>query len=273
MLCAAAAAAIVHLIVGSSAGRPSLDDVRYALADLDVVTSDLGVADRQAPASSPSPPPVRTAASSSSRCTAATRTTRRCCRPCGARSGCVEPVRRSVSAVSDRSNTRRSSRCWRARRGSRPTGGHRRIDAGRRRAARAAPHGHGSSSRTGSSLRRPPPTSASPATMRWSGSASCGTSSTRLHESGDRPRPDRRGSSDLVDARRRGSASSTSAEPPSRRPRRRSAPTRCRRSSRRSCSPAATSPSPGSSRTGRTSASRRVCPTCSRRRSPPISVG
>ena len=36
MLCAAAAAAIVHLIVGSSAGRPSLDDVRYALADLGV---------------------------------------------------------------------------------------------------------------------------------------------------------------------------------------------------------------------------------------------
>jgi uncharacterized membrane protein YbhN (UPF0104 family)/tRNA A-37 threonylcarbamoyl transferase component Bud32 len=47
MLCAAAAAAIVHLAVGSSAGRPSLDDVRYALADLAVPISGLGVADRQ----------------------------------------------------------------------------------------------------------------------------------------------------------------------------------------------------------------------------------
>ncbi|MET0911371.1 MAG: hypothetical protein ABWZ99_18040, partial [Ilumatobacteraceae bacterium] len=46
MLCAAAAAAIVHLVVGSSAGRPSLDDVRYALADLGVPISGLGVADR-----------------------------------------------------------------------------------------------------------------------------------------------------------------------------------------------------------------------------------
>jgi uncharacterized protein (TIRG00374 family) len=47
MLCASAAAAIVHLIVGSSAGRPSLDDVRYALADLGVPITGLGVADRQ----------------------------------------------------------------------------------------------------------------------------------------------------------------------------------------------------------------------------------
>ena len=47
LLCAAAAAAIVHLIVGSSAGRPSLDDVGYALAELDVATNELGVADRQ----------------------------------------------------------------------------------------------------------------------------------------------------------------------------------------------------------------------------------
>jgi uncharacterized membrane protein YbhN (UPF0104 family) len=45
---AAAAAAVVHLIVGSSAGRPSLDDVRYALADMNVPVVDLGVADRQA---------------------------------------------------------------------------------------------------------------------------------------------------------------------------------------------------------------------------------
>ena len=47
MLCASAAAAIVHLLVGSSAGRPSLDDVRYALADLGVAIDSLGVADRQ----------------------------------------------------------------------------------------------------------------------------------------------------------------------------------------------------------------------------------
>ncbi len=47
LLSAAGAAAIVHLIVGSSAGRPSLDDVRYALADLNVDITELGVADRQ----------------------------------------------------------------------------------------------------------------------------------------------------------------------------------------------------------------------------------
>jgi len=47
LLSAAGAAAIVHLIVGSSAGRPSLDDVRFALADLKVDTTELGVADRQ----------------------------------------------------------------------------------------------------------------------------------------------------------------------------------------------------------------------------------
>ena len=47
MLCASAAAAIVHLLVGSSAGRPSLDDVRYALADIGVAIDSLGVADRQ----------------------------------------------------------------------------------------------------------------------------------------------------------------------------------------------------------------------------------
>jgi uncharacterized protein (TIRG00374 family) len=47
LLSASVAAAAVHLIVGSSAGRPSLDEVRYALADLKVAVSDLGVADRQ----------------------------------------------------------------------------------------------------------------------------------------------------------------------------------------------------------------------------------
>ena len=44
---AASAAAIVHLIVGSSAGRPSLDDVRFALADMKVDVTELGAADRQ----------------------------------------------------------------------------------------------------------------------------------------------------------------------------------------------------------------------------------
>jgi glycosyltransferase 2 family protein len=47
LLIAAGAAAIVHLVVGSSAGRPSLDDVRYALADLGVGHTELGVAARQ----------------------------------------------------------------------------------------------------------------------------------------------------------------------------------------------------------------------------------
>ena len=47
ILCAAAAASAVHLAVGSSAGRPSLDDVRFALGQMGVVTSDLGVAARQ----------------------------------------------------------------------------------------------------------------------------------------------------------------------------------------------------------------------------------
>ncbi len=47
LLSAAGAAAIVHLILGSSAGRPSLDDVRFALADMKVDVTELGVADRQ----------------------------------------------------------------------------------------------------------------------------------------------------------------------------------------------------------------------------------
>jgi uncharacterized protein (TIRG00374 family) len=47
LLSAAGAAAIVHLIVGSSVGRPSLDDVRFALADLKVDITELGAADRQ----------------------------------------------------------------------------------------------------------------------------------------------------------------------------------------------------------------------------------
>jgi uncharacterized protein (TIRG00374 family) len=47
LLSAASAAAIVHLVVGSSAGRPSLDDVRFALADMKVDITELGAADRQ----------------------------------------------------------------------------------------------------------------------------------------------------------------------------------------------------------------------------------
>ena len=47
LLSAAGAAAIVHLVVGSSAGRPSLDDVRFALADMNVDVTELGAAARQ----------------------------------------------------------------------------------------------------------------------------------------------------------------------------------------------------------------------------------
>lgn len=47
VLSGAVAAAIVHLIVGSSGGRPSLDVVRSALADMKVEITDLGVASRQ----------------------------------------------------------------------------------------------------------------------------------------------------------------------------------------------------------------------------------
>ncbi len=47
LLSAGGAAAIVHLLVGSSAGRPSLDDVRFALADMKIDITELGVADRQ----------------------------------------------------------------------------------------------------------------------------------------------------------------------------------------------------------------------------------
>lgn len=47
VLSGAGAAAIVHLIVGSSAGRPSLDVVRSSLAEMRVEISELGVANRQ----------------------------------------------------------------------------------------------------------------------------------------------------------------------------------------------------------------------------------
>ena len=47
VLLGAGAAAIVHLAVGSSAGRPSLDVVRSALADMNVAITSLGVASRQ----------------------------------------------------------------------------------------------------------------------------------------------------------------------------------------------------------------------------------
>jgi len=47
LLSATSAAAVVHLIVGSSAGRPHLDDVRFALAELGTDVVELGEADRQ----------------------------------------------------------------------------------------------------------------------------------------------------------------------------------------------------------------------------------
>jgi glycosyltransferase 2 family protein len=47
LLAGGAAAAIVHLMLGSSAGRPGLDDVRYALAAMGVAVAEMGVADRQ----------------------------------------------------------------------------------------------------------------------------------------------------------------------------------------------------------------------------------
>ncbi len=47
VLSGAGAAALVHLIVGSSAGRPSLDVVRAALVDMNVDITELGVASRQ----------------------------------------------------------------------------------------------------------------------------------------------------------------------------------------------------------------------------------
>lgn len=47
VLVGTAAAAIVHLALGSSAGRPSVDDVRRALAQVGVTTVSLSPADRQ----------------------------------------------------------------------------------------------------------------------------------------------------------------------------------------------------------------------------------
>src|SRR5262249_52754862 len=47
LLAAVTAAAVVHLVFGSCAGRPSLDLVRQALAELGVATSSLGGAERQ----------------------------------------------------------------------------------------------------------------------------------------------------------------------------------------------------------------------------------
>jgi uncharacterized membrane protein YbhN (UPF0104 family)/tRNA A-37 threonylcarbamoyl transferase component Bud32 len=47
LLMAAASAAVVHLLFGSSMGRPSLDDVQAALSGLGVPAYSLGVAERQ----------------------------------------------------------------------------------------------------------------------------------------------------------------------------------------------------------------------------------
>jgi uncharacterized membrane protein YbhN (UPF0104 family) len=48
VLIATIAASSIHLVFGSSGGRPALDDVRYALAQLGVATRSLGAAERQA---------------------------------------------------------------------------------------------------------------------------------------------------------------------------------------------------------------------------------
>ena len=48
LLVAVMASAVVHLVFGSSAGRPGLEQVATALAELGVEAADLGVADRQA---------------------------------------------------------------------------------------------------------------------------------------------------------------------------------------------------------------------------------
>jgi hypothetical protein len=99
LLSAAGAAAIVHLIVGSSAGRPSLDDVRYALADMNVpVVRPRVWPTARTPDSSPWPPAAPTAVDSSSSSTVATLTMLRSCPRCGGRSGCANPGRRWVSA-------------------------------------------------------------------------------------------------------------------------------------------------------------------------------
>jgi uncharacterized membrane protein YbhN (UPF0104 family) len=47
LLVAAASAATIHLVFGSCGGRPGLEDVRAALAELGVATRRLGAADRQ----------------------------------------------------------------------------------------------------------------------------------------------------------------------------------------------------------------------------------
>ena len=47
LLCGASAAAIVHLLLGSSGGRPSLDDVRRGLEELGVTVAGLSEAERQ----------------------------------------------------------------------------------------------------------------------------------------------------------------------------------------------------------------------------------
>jgi len=47
VLVGTAAASIVHLALGSSAGRPSIDDVRRALAQVGITATDLSPADRQ----------------------------------------------------------------------------------------------------------------------------------------------------------------------------------------------------------------------------------
>ena len=141
MLCAAAAAATVHLIWGSSAGRPSLDDVGYALAELDVATSELGVADRQdagqfAVAATGVDGGELVVKVYGRDAYDAALVVDRSSEP----SGFVAPGLRPASVASDRWSTRRSSRCWRAAPSRYPhrCGGHGRLDEGRRLVARAS---------------------------------------------------------------------------------------------------------------------------------------
>ena len=104
-------AAIIHLILGSPAGRLTLDQIAIALGDLGVAATDL----RHAPLE-PSgvalalrrPPTVRR---SCSRCTAGTRGTDSSSLRSGRRCGAGASVRASGSAASSRWSTRRSSRC------------------------------------------------------------------------------------------------------------------------------------------------------------------
>ncbi|MGH9228365.1 MAG: hypothetical protein ACRD07_06460 [Acidimicrobiales bacterium] len=111
VLVAAIAAAAVHLAVGSSGGRPGLDVVQAALAELGVRTNWLGAADRQQAGLFIVNATDDQARRWWSRSTGVTPTTPHCCRRCGERSGTGKPARRCASAGCSRSSTRHSSPC------------------------------------------------------------------------------------------------------------------------------------------------------------------